>query len=265
MHPNRQTLLAANWKLNLDWTKIETYCETLRERLPSYFDEAVDNPIDLLICPPLCYLGLIGALLEDSHVLSGSQLISTMSAGAFTGEVSAQMVADLGCDYAIIGHSERRTLFAESEAQISQRLSQARENELVPILCIGENLELRKAGRAVDHTLGQLESQLAELREFEPGDLVIAYEPIWAIGTGENASPGDAREMAESIRGWLKRKLSEEHAAQHQILYGGSVKPANIADYFVLPDMDGALIGGASLDAEVMVEMLLICEKLLAG
>jgi triosephosphate isomerase len=265
MQSNRRPLLAANWKLNLDWANIESYCETLRDELPRYFDESIDNPIDLLICPPLCYLGLLGALLEDSHVLSGAQLISTMSSGAFTGEVSAQMVADLGCDFAIVGHSERRMLFAEGEDQIALRLSQARENDLVPILCIGENLELRRAGQAVEHTLGQLESQLDELKKFEPGDIVIAYEPVWAIGTGENASPADAQAMAESIRGWVKQKLSNGHAAQQQILYGGSVKPDNIAEYFVLPDMDGALIGGASLDAAVMAQMLLICEGILAG
>ena len=264
MPQQRRPLLAANWKENHLWEDVEAYCAKLRSHLPSYFDESVDTVLDLLICPPACYLGLIGALLEESHILSGAQLISTQSSGAFTGEISAAMGADLGCDYAIIGHSERRSLFAETEEQISLRLAQAHAHELVPILCVGEDLPTRRSGRAVDHTLAQLDAQRERLLEFRPGELVLAYEPIWAIGTGENASPEDAQAMAAEIRGWAERKLPAGHARQLLLLYGGSVKPANISAYFALEDLDGALIGGASLDAGMMTEMLKICEKHLA-
>ena len=259
MAASRRPLLATNWKQNLLWQDIENYCEELRAELPEYFADSAEPPIDLLVCPPLCYLGLLGALLEDSHVLSGSQLVSTMGGGAYTGEVSAQMVADLGCDYVIVGHSERRGLFGDSEESITQRLSQAIEQDLVPILCIGEDLETRRSGRAGEYCRQQLEAQRGIISGIEPGELVLAYEPIWAIGTGENASREDAQEMAALVRSWFREHVSAEAAEAMPVLYGGSVKPANIADYFSQPDIDGALIGGASLEAASMAQMLRAC------
>lgn len=259
MPDQRRPLLAANWKQNLLWQDIEDYCAELREGLPDYFSEEPDPLIDLLVCPPLCYLGLIGALLEQSHIYSGAQLVSTHGGGAFTGEVSAAMVADLGCDYVIVGHSERRKLFGETEEQVGLRLGQAVENDLVPILCIGEDLETRRGGNAVDFTLGQLNAQKERISAMKPGELVIAYEPVWAIGTGENASSEDAQQMASEIRGWLASSLSGGFADSIPILYGGSVKPANISEYYGQIDIDGALVGGASLEAAGMIELLNIC------
>ncbi len=258
MH-ERRPLLAANWKQNLLWHDIESYCEDLRAGLPDYFVEDSEPAIDLLICPPLCYLGLVGALLEDSHVYSGSQLVSMEGGGAFTGEVSAQMVADLGCDYTIIGHSERRNLFGETEEQIGRRIQQAFDHDLVPILCVGEDLETRRAGREQSFVLRQLDAQLQYLGDIDAGELVVAYEPIWAIGTGENASAEDAQQMARLIREWVGSKVSSKVSESVQVLYGGSVKAGNIVEYFSQPDVDGALIGGASLSSESMIAMLQAC------
>ncbi|MEZ5337550.1 MAG: triose-phosphate isomerase [bacterium] len=259
MDSKRRPLLAANWKQNLLWQDIEDYCETLREEMPDYFGEAESPLPDLLICPPLCYLGLLGALLEDSHVLSGSQLVSAEGGGAFTGEVSAAMVADLGCDYVIVGHSERRQLYADSEELISRRINQALEHDLLPILCVGEDLDTRRSGSAEEFVQAQLAAQLVPLRAAAQQELVIAYEPIWAIGTGENAAAADAQQMAALIRGWIGTNISPAAGASALLLYGGSVKPGNIVEYFTQPDIDGALIGGASLNPRDMIAMLRSC------
>ncbi|MCB1218854.1 triose-phosphate isomerase [bacterium] len=263
MNSKRRPLLAANWKQNLLWQDIEEYCETLRAEMPEYFGEDEAPLPDLLICPPLCYLGLLGALLEDSHVLSGSQLVSTEDGGAFTGEVSAAMVADLGCDYVIIGHSERRQLFSDNEERISRRIQQALEHDLLPILCVGEDLETRRGGSAGEYVQAQLAAQLEPLRTAAQQELVIAYEPIWAIGTGENAAAADAQQMAALIRGWITSNISAAAGEAALLLYGGSVKPGNISEYFTQPDIDGALIGGASLNPRDMAAMLRSCAGVL--
>ena len=261
MPKQRRPLLAANWKQNLLWSDIEDYCAKLRTDLPAWFNEDEEPLLDFLICPPLCYLGLIGALLEDSHIFSGAQLVSTHSGGAYTGEVSAAMIADLGCDYVIIGHSERRSLFGDTDELISQRIRLAQTSELVPILCVGEDLETRREGRAESHVMRQLDAQQELMGSAVKNEFVIAYEPVWAIGTGENASEEDARRMAACIREWFSSKVSGEAADSVQILYGGSVKPDNIAAYVSQDGIDGALIGGASLKAVSMIEMIENCSS----
>lgn len=253
--PERTPLLAANWKLNHDWESSQEFIDELRELCPEHFDEDEEPELDLLICPPGAYLGLLGGLLEDSTVFLGGQDVSRYNEGAYTGDVSAHMLADVGCDYCIVGHSERRNVFGDTDEMVSDKLARLREAELLPILCIGENLEVREGGRAVESTLGQLEAVKGELKQIPPGMLVIAYEPIWAIGTGKNAEPGDAQEMAAAIRGWLKQHLGAAQGAQALILYGGSVKPDNCAGYFAAEDIDGALVGGASLKAESFAKL----------
>ena len=262
MNANRRPLLAANWKLNHLWTDIESFCEEMRGSLPEYFRGDDDQPVDLLICPAACYLGLLGVMLDDSSLYSGSQNVSTHDNGAFTGEISAAMVADLGADYCIIGHSERRGLFGETEENISLRLQRALAAELVPILCVGEDIEERRAGRAVSYTMRQLDAQREELEKFDNGDFVIAYEPIWAIGTGENATEDDAQVMAAEIRSWVGSTLGSDKADDLVVQYGGSVKPGNISGYLSQQDVDGALIGGASLSALDMTSMVRNCLKL---
>jgi triosephosphate isomerase (TIM) len=265
MHAERAPLLAANWKLNQDWESCQQFIERLQALRPDYFDDDVEPVVDLLICPPAPYLALLGSLLEDAVVFLGGQDCSRYAQGAYTGEISAAMLNDVGCDYCILGHSERRHIFGDTGAVIAERLAQVRAAEMLPILCVGEPLAVRDAGQAVEYTLGQLDEVLAELRQFDPGHLVIAYEPVWAIGTGRNAEPADAQAMAAAIRGWLKDKLGAEQAALALILYGGSVKPENCAGYFAAADIDGALVGGASLAADSLVGLAEEIEKQLVA
>ena len=263
MHPDRTPLLAANWKLNQDWESCQQFVERLAALRSDHFDPDLEPVIDLLICPPFPYLALLGSLLEDAVIFMGGQDCSRFTQGAYTGEVSAAMLNDVGCDYCIVGHSERRQVFGDTGAIIAERLAQVRKAELLPILCVGESLETRDAGKAIEFTLGQLEEAVEELRQIPAGHLAIAYEPVWAIGTGRNAEPADAQEMAAAIRGWFKDKLSEEHAQQSLILYGGSVKPENCAGYFKAEDIDGALVGGASLNADSYAELAEALEQAL--
>jgi triosephosphate isomerase len=265
MNADRMPLLAANWKQNQSWEEGESFVKLLRQRLPEYFEEDADVELDAVIFPPFPYLTLLGGLLSEANIFVGGQDVSRFSGGAYTGEVSAKMLSDTGCDYAIVGHSERRHQMGETSAQIAQKLLRLREVELTPVLCVGEPLEEREAGRALEYTLGQLDAVAAELKQHEAESLIIAYEPVWAIGTGRNAEPPDAQEMAAAVRKWLKDKLGRDHAKRCPILYGGSVKPENIAAYVALEDIDGALIGNASLKAESFAAMIRAVEKALAG
>jgi triosephosphate isomerase len=262
MNSERTPLVAANWKANMDWDSATEFIDKLRLELPDFFDLELEPEIDVLICPPFPYISLLGTLLEEASIYLGGQDVSRFEGGAYTGDVSAAMLGDLECDFAIIGHSERRNSLGDTDAVVAQKLAQAREEELVPVLCIGEALDVREAGNAVSFTLGQLDALKAELARFGADRLAIAYEPVWAIGTGKTAAPQDAQEMAAAIRGWLKDNLSAEHAAQTPVLYGGSVKPDNAREFFAQPDIDGALVGGASLDANSFAELINMCMEL---
>jgi triosephosphate isomerase len=263
MDNQRIPLLAANWKSNNLWEDTEQFNRGLREQLPEYFSETEDPPLDLVVCPATLYISLLGSLLDSAQIYLGAQAVSAHGPGAYTGEVSAAMLADNGCDFAIVGHSERRAMFGEDDRAIAGKLAQLRDHEIVPILCVGEDSETRESGAALRYVSGQLDAQLDELKRFSPGELVVAYEPIWAIGTGRNAEPADAEEMATAIRKWIASNLSDEHAAMTLILYGGSVKPPNIADYLGQSQIDGALVGGASLAADSFAEMARACTILL--
>src|SRR5690606_28284859 len=213
------------------------------------------GPVEVVLCPPFTALPAVAAVLEAGGagpagaagpVALGAQDLHWEERGAFTGEVSAGMLTALGCRYVIVGHSERRALFGESDEIVARKVARARQAGLTPILCVGESLEERRAGRLEAVILGQLEAVLSRL---DPAvGLVIAYEPVWAIGTGEAASPADAGEVARLIRRRLAA-LSAAAAGQVRILYGGSVNPDNAGAFFADPDVDGALVGGASLDA----------------
>ncbi|MCC7479399.1 triose-phosphate isomerase [bacterium] len=268
MNSNRTPLLAANWKMNHHWENCEQYCAALRENLPEYFGASADNPavvapgVELAIFPPLPYLSLIYRLLEDSTIFLGSQDVSRYEEGAFTGEVSSLMLSDVGCDYCLLGHSERRDMLGETDADVALKLKRLQQAEVMPVICVGESRAQREAGRAVEHTLAQLSELKDELGSFDLGGFVIAYEPIWAIGTGHNASPQDAQEMAAAIRTWLRDSLNDELADSTLLLYGGSVSPDNIRPYLECPDIDGALIGGSSLDADKYAQMARIALEL---
>lgn len=262
MTDSPKPLLAANWKSNQRWEGCVEFVAKLQERQPELFDLDQQVAVDVLICPPFPYLGLLGSLLEDAAVFLGGQDVSRFDGGAYTGDVSAGMLADLECDYCIVGHSERRNVFGDDDQIVSQKLAQLREQGLTPVLCVGEPLKIRESGKARDYTMQQLTAQYEQLVRFEPDMLVIAYEPIWAIGTGRNAHAADAQEMCNAIRGWVAVNLGRQYADVTPVLYGGSVKPDNARDYFAEPDVDGALVGGASLDADSFSVLIRLAKEL---
>lgn len=202
------------------------------------------DDVGVAVCPPALWLDAVAERLRDSDVRLGAQNVHPEASGAFTGEIAASMLDDLGVEYVIVGHSERRQLFGESSAFVAEKVRAAQAAGLAPILCVGETLEERESGDAEAIVLAQLADSLAEV---DSADLVVAYEPVWAIGTGRTASPEQAQAMHAAIRGALASRFEE--GEDIEILYGGSVKPDNAAELFAQPDLDGALVGGASLDA----------------
>lgn len=259
MSNQRNVLLAANWKQNQLWDECEAFKTQLKKLCPQYWEAGFEPEVELLICPAFPYIGIIGNLLDDAEIYIGGQDVSRFGGGAYTGDVSAKMLSDSGCDYCIVGHSERRNLFGDTDAEIAVKLGQLRAEEIVPILCVGESLEQREADEAVSFTTGQLDQQKVELGKLKAGEFVVAYEPIWAIGTGKSATEADAQEMASAIRKWLVAELGKQYAAETQILYGGSVKPGNISWYVSQPDIDGVLVGGASLNAASFAQLAKAC------
>ena len=210
---------------------------------------------DVAVFPPFPYLGLAAELLRDSGIGLGAQNCAVEDSGAFTGEVSASMLADIGCTMGIVGHSERRALFGESDFDVLQKTRQYISNSMTAVVCVGETLEQRKAVREETVVSEQLALLIGELSNAQWENVVIAYEPVWAIGTGETATPEQAQAMHAFIRSELK-KVSETVAQKTRILYGGSVKGSSAAELFAQPDVDGGLVGGASLDVN---EFLKIC------
>jgi len=204
---------------------------------------------DVLVCPPFPYLSQFREVVADTQLLLGAQNCSTEDAGAFTGEVSASMLRDLGCDYVILGHSERRALFGETDDVILAKTKRALACGLKVILCVGETLQERQAGNAEAVVAAQLQAALAELSDDDWRSLVIAYEPVWAIGTGETATPEQAQAIHAHIRSLLSKR-SADIGAQTRVLYGGSVNSSTAEELFAQEDIDGGLVGGASLDAE---------------
>lgn len=219
--------------------------ELNRALLAAIVAEAGKVGAECAVCPPFPYLQQAGDALRGSPVALAAQNVSEHAQGAYTGEVSAAMLVEFGCRYVIVGHSERRQLYGESDAQVAAKFAAARSAGLVPILCVGETLAEREAGRTEEVVARQLDAVLTKLKL---DGAVLAYEPVWAIGTGRNATP----EQAQSVHEFLRRRLPEET----RILYGGSVKAQNAASLFAMPDVDGGLIGGASLVAEDFLAIL---------
>ncbi len=236
----RKPLIAANWKMYKTVGEAENF---INEFLPLVNGV---NEVDIVICPPFTCLPAMSQGLKDNRVMLGAQDVFWASQGAYTGEIAPAMLLDLDCRYVIIGHSERRQIIGESNAIINRKLKVASEAGLVPIFCVGETLPEREQNRARQVVEMQLEQGLMDV---SPQELVVAYEPVWAIGTGVNASPDDAREMAGFIREYLAIIKDRTWAERVRILYGGSVKSENIAQFIAEPDVDGALVGGASLNA----------------
>ena len=250
----RTPLIAGNWKMH------NTHFEGLAlvQKLAFSLTDADFEAAEVCVLPPFTALRSVQTLVAGNRlrIVYGAQDISPHDKGAYTGEVSGLMLAKLGCGYVLAGHSERRQYHSEDDALVNAKVHAALRVGITPILCIGENLDVRRAGDQISHTLTQLDGGLAGLAAAQVADLVIAYEPVWAIGTGEVASPEDAQEVCGAIRGRLSEVHGDAAAAGVRILYGGSVKADNIASIMTQPDIDGALVGGASLDAG---EFVILC------
>ena len=255
----RRPLIAGNWKMNL--THLEAI--GLVQKLAFSLKETELEAAEVVVLPPFTALRSVQTLVtgDKLEIGYGAQDLSTQDSGAYTGEVSGAMLAALACRYVVVGHSERRMLHGEDDAVVAGKVQAALRHGLVPILCVGEGLEVRRAGEHVPHCTTQLEAALEGLTAEQvtsPGDgtgIVIAYEPVWAIGTGEVATPEDAQEVCGALRPRLAERFGAETAGVVRILYGGSVKAANTAGILAGPDVDGALVGGASLDADEFAQI----------
>lgn len=252
----RTPLMAGNWKMNLDHLQATHLVQKLDWSLKDAKHDF--GTVEVVVCPPFTDLRTVQILVDADNldIRYGAQDISKHDEGAYTGEISGPMLAKLGVTYVIIGHSERREYHAESDELLNAKVKAAYKHGLTPILCCGEGLDVRKAGNQVSHVLAQIEADFAGVPVEQAKSIVVAYEPIWAIGTGEVATPDDAQEVCGAIRGKLAELYDEETAAGIRILYGGSVKSGNVAAIMAQPDVDGALVGGASLQAE---EFAAIC------
>lgn len=252
----RRSLVVGNWKMHGNSASITSLVEGIKTGLQAQFAEGLEQSSPIVaVCPPAIYIPLVADSLRGCTVGWGGQNLSDQPEGAFTGEISAQMLADLGCQFAIVGHSERRTLFAETDQVVAGKFIAAQRCGMSPILCVGESLEQRQAGGALAWIEQQLKLVVEAVGIGAFADAVVAYEPIWAIGTGETATPQQAQQVHAHIRkilaGW-----DGKVADNLSILYGGSVKPANAAELFAEDDIDGALVGGASLQAEDFVAIV---------
>jgi triosephosphate isomerase len=246
----RVPLMAGNWKMNLDHLQAAHHVQKLDWTLKDAKHDF--SAVEVAVLPPFTDLRTVQTMVEGDHleIRYGAQDVSSHESGAYTGEVSGAMLAKLGCTYVLAGHSERREYHGEDDAEVAAKVKAAIANGLAPILCVGEGLETRQSGEQVEFTVGQLTTALDGVAAEQATDLVVAYEPVWAIGTGEVATPEDAQEVCVAIRRRLAELWSGEQAARTRVLYGGSVKAGNIAAIMTQPDVDGALVGGASVDAE---------------
>lgn len=253
---SRTPLMAGNWKMNLDHFEAIHLVEKLAWSLADSKHDYAD--VEVVVVPPFTDIRSVQTVVADGKlgIKYGAQDISAYESGAYTGEISGGMLSRLGVSYAVIGHSERRQYHAEDEAVVNAKAKAAIKADLTPIICVGEGLNIRQAGEQVPYTLAQVDGGLADLAADDVANLVIAYEPVWAIGTGEVATPEDAQEVCQAIRERVAQLYSQEVADQVRVLYGGSVKSSNVAAIMAKPDVDGALIGGASLDAEEFAKIV---------
>jgi len=246
----RIPLMAGNWKMNLDHHQATHIVQKLAWLLQDAKHDF--GKVEVAVLPPFTDLRSVQTLVDADKLalVYGAQDVSAHTSGAYTGEISPLFLTKLGCTYAVVGHSERRQLHGEDEAVTSAKVRSALGAGLVPILCVGETLDVRKAGDHVPHTLRQLDGGLEGLTAAQVATIVVAYEPVWAIGTGETATPEDAQELCGAIRARIAELYDDVTAAAVRVLYGGSVKSSNVASIMAKPDVDGALVGGASLDPE---------------
>ncbi len=256
MANTRTPLMAGNWKMNLDHHQathtVQKLAWTLKDAKHDF------TSVEVAVLPPYTDLRSVQTLVDADklELVYGAQDVSAHESGAYTGEISPLFLTKLGCTYVAVGHSERREYHHEDDALVNAKVTSALKAGLVPILCVGEPLEVREAGMHVEHTLAQLEGALAGLTAEQVAGLVVAYEPVWAIGTGKTATPEDAQELCAAIRGKLADLYDQATADAVRVLYGGSVKSSNVASIMAKPDVDGALVGGASLDPEEFAKIV---------
>ena len=252
----RVPLIAGNWKMNLDHLEAVTLVQRLTWLLTDADHD--QEAVEVAVFPPFTGLRSVQTLVTGDRLdlAYGAQDLSPEDAGAYTGDVSGAFLAALGCRYAIVGHSERRTLHGEDDALVARKAAAALRHRLTPVICVGEGLEVRQAGRHVEHTLAQLEGSIAGLSAQDVAGVVVAYEPVWAIGTGEVAGPEDAQQMCAALRARVAALHGDDVAAGLRILYGGSVKSSSAPALLAQPDVDGALVGGASLDADEFAKIV---------
>jgi triosephosphate isomerase len=246
----RVPIIAGNWKMHLTRDRAVELVDSIRFGLP------FPGETDVIVAPPFLCLPAVANRLQDSYISVAAQNLHYEDLGAFTGECSGPQVRDAGADYVIIGHSERRQYFGETDKTVNKKINAAFKNDLIPIVCIGETLEEREKGEVSVIIERQLACGLADLSPANAARLIIAYEPVWAIGTGKTATPGQVEDVHRMIRFSLSMKFGGQVSAAIRILYGGSVKPVNSQELLTLPNVDGALVGGASLKAEDFIAII---------
>jgi len=249
----RQKIVAGNWKMN---GSVEFAQDYLDKFIPAV--SQLQGKVEIILAPPAVYLSDMAKRLADTEIQLSAQNVAEQDAGAYTGEISAGMLLDSGCQWCLVGHSERRTLFSESDESVRIKVAKLIDSGIRPILCVGETLEERESGQAQSVVAAQVDAVFSQLSEESLQKVVVAYEPVWAIGTGKTATPEQAQEMHKMIRSEVA-KISEELAQGLVILYGGSVNAANAKDLFEKDDIDGGLVGGASLKADDFAH---ICEQI---
>jgi triosephosphate isomerase (TIM) len=251
--PTRQPLMAGNWKENLNHLE----AIALVQKLAFSLNEQQLSDVEVVVLPPFIDIRSVQTLVDGDKLLIGygAQDLSPHQSGAYTGDISGPMLAKLGCQYVVVGHSERRQYHHEDDDLVNAKVQAAYRNSLTPILCVGEGLAIRQAGGQVAHAVSQLDGALRKVTAEQAASIVLAYEPVWAIGTGEVATPADAQEVCGALRVRLAELYDSEVAAAVRILYGGSVKSDNIAGIMAQTDVDGALVGGASLDPGEFVKI----------
>jgi triosephosphate isomerase len=250
----RQPVMAGNWKMNMNHLEAIGYLNKMAFSLI----DADYARTEVAIFPPFTDIRSVQTVIDADHlsIVYGAQDISAHDSGAYTGEISGSMLKKLRVKYALIGHSERRAYHHETDESVNAKVKAAIKNDLVPMIAVGETLDIKQAGNAVEHTLSQVQAALKDVRSNYVGELVIAYEPVWAIGTGEVATPQDAQDMCMAIRQKVAKLYSQDVAEKVRILYGGSVKAGNVKSIMEQPDVDGALIGGAALDPDEFLRII---------
>ncbi len=247
----RKKVIAGNWKMNNDISESQNLISKIASGL-----NGKQLKCDVIICPPFTSLSEANSLIKNTPIKLGAQNMYFEESGAFTGEISAKMLKSVGCEYVILGHSERRTIYKEQDKLINEKIKTALKAELKPIFCIGETLEERENGKEKDVLTKQLSGGLDEISLDQMKKIIIAYEPVWAIGTGKTASPGQAEDMHQFIRAYIKDDFSTDVAENLVIQYGGSVKPDNARELLSQADIDGALVGGACLKADSFISII---------